>query len=54
MSSITACDSGDKAAPQTPCSTRNTTICSSDCAMPHSMEVRVKPISEPMKRFLRP
>ena len=42
----TVCDSGTRAAPNTPCSTRNSTICGSVCAMPHSIEATVKPATE--------
>ena len=35
--------SGTSAAPKQPCRMRNTTICSSDCAAPHSIEVAVNP-----------
>ena len=54
MSSIVACDSGTSAAPNTPCNSRNSTICSSDCATPHSMDATVKPTRQVMNRFLRP
>ena len=33
---------------------RNTTICSSDCAAPHIIEVMVKPTRQAMNRCLRP
>ena len=54
MSSMVACDSGTRAAPNMPCSRRNSTICSSDCAAPHSIEATVKPTRQTMNRFLRP
>src|ERR1700709_220611 len=54
MSNIVDCDSGTSAAPNTPCNSRNTTICVSDCAAPHIMEVTVKPIRQVMNRYLRP
>ena len=54
MSSIVACDSGTSAAPKQPCSRRNTTIWSSDCAAPHIIEVTVKPTRQVMNRYLRP
>ena len=54
MSSMVDWLSGTSAAPNTPCSTRNTTICVSDCATPHSMEVTVKPTRQVMNSGLRP
>ena len=54
MSNRIACDSGTSAALDTPCSSRNTTICSSDCAAPHNIEVMVKPMMHVMNSRLRP
>ena len=54
MSSSTACDSGTRAAPNTPCSSRNTTISGSDCATPHSTEATVKPATATRNSRLRP
>ena len=54
MSSMVDWLSGTSAAPNTPCSSRNTTICASDWATPHSMEVKVKPTRQTRNRFLRP
>ncbi len=54
MSSIVACDSGTSAAPPTPCSSRNTTICGSVCAAPHSIDVAVNPARHMMNSRLRP
>ncbi len=54
MSSITACESGTRAAPNTPCSSRNSTIWGSVSAAPHSIEAMVKPTRQRIKRFLRP
>ena len=54
MSSMVACDSGTSAAPNMPCSRRNTTIWCSDSAAPHIMEVMVNPIRQVMNRYLRP
>ena len=54
MSSITAWDSGTSAAPNTPCSSRNSTICSMACATPHSIEATVKPVVQTMNSRLRP
>ena len=54
MSSMVDCDSGTSAAPNTPCNRRNSTICSSDCATPHSMEAIVKPTRQVMNSRLRP
>ena len=54
MSIIVACDSGTSAAPNTPCRMRNITICGSDCAAPHIIEVMVKPTRHEMNRYLRP
>ena len=38
-----ACDSGTSDAPKMPCSRRNSTICVSEPAMPHSAEAATKP-----------
>jgi len=46
MPSRTDCDNGTSAAPNMPCNTRNNTIWTSDCAMPHSIEATVKPATE--------
>ena len=54
MSSRVACDNGTRAAPNMPCSTRNTTIWPSDCAAPQSIEAMVKPRMQPTYRGLRP
>ena len=54
MSSMVDCDSGTRAAPNTPCSSRKTTICGSDCAAPHSIEATVKPIRQVRNSRLRP
>ncbi len=54
MSSSTACDSGTRAAPNTPCSSRAATIPPSEVAMPHSAEATVKPTIETMKTLRRP
>ena len=54
MSSRMVCDSGTSAALNMPCSRRNNTICCSDCAAPHSMEARVKPMMQMRKNRLRP
>ena len=54
MSIIVDCDSGTSAAPNTPCSTRNATICGSDCAAPHIIEATVNPIRHVMNRYFRP
>ena len=54
MSSRTVCDSGTIAAPNTPCSRRNTTISSRLQAMPQSIEVTVKPTTEIRNSSLRP
>src|SRR5450631_824510 len=54
MSIIVDCDNGTSAAPNTPCSTRNTTICTSDWAAPHIMEVTVNPIRHVMNKYFRP
>ena len=51
---MTACDSGTSAAPNTPCSRRNSTIWLMSCARPHSTEAKVKPAEQTMKMFLRP
>ena len=54
MSSMVAWLSGTSAAPNTPCSRRNSTICASDCATPHSMEATVKPTRQTRNSRLRP
>ena len=54
MSNRIACDSGTRAALHTPCTRRNATICSSDCAAPHSIEVMVKPMMQITNSRLRP
>ncbi len=54
MSIMVACDSGTRAAPNMPCRMRNSTICGSDCAAPHIIEVMVKPTRQAMKNRLRP
>ncbi len=54
MVKSTDCDSGTKAAPNAPCSTRNSTICVSVCAMPHSIDASVKPVTETRNRRLSP
>ena len=43
MSSRIDCDSGTSAAPNTPCSRRAPTICTSVSASPHSADATVKP-----------
>ena len=54
MSIIVVCDKGTSAAPNTPCNSRKTTICVSDCAAPHIMDVTVKPIRQVINRYFRP
>ena len=54
MSSSTACDSGTRAAPNTPCSSRAATMAPSDVDRPHSAEATVKPTMETMKTLRRP
>ena len=51
---MTACDSGESAAPNMPCSNRNRIICSRESAAPHIAEVIVKPAMLTTKKFLRP
>ena len=51
---MTACDSGTRAAPNTPCSRRNSTIWLMSCASPHITEAMVKPPEHRMKMRLRP
>ncbi len=51
---MTACDSGTSAAPNTPCSKRNSTIWLMSCARPHNTEAMVKPPEQMMKMRLRP
>ena len=54
MSSMVACDSGTKAAPHMPCMMRNTTICWSDSAAPHSIDAHTNPAMQPICKFFRP
>jgi len=54
MSSKIACDKGPSAAPNTPWTRRNTTICSRFCAAPHRIEAMVKPAMQVMMRFFLP
>jgi len=54
MSSITAWESGPKAAPNTPWIRRNSTICSRLVAAPHSMEARVNPAIQVISKFFLP
>ena len=54
MSNITACDSGTSEAPNTPCSSRKSTICGSDCARPQATEAMVKPATATMNSRVRP
>ena len=54
MSSITACDNGTKAAPNTPWIIRNATICSSDCAAPQNMLATVNPAMDSRNSRRRP
>ncbi len=51
---MTACDSGTRAAPNTPCSRRNSTIWLMSCARPHITEATVNPAEQTMKMRLRP
>ena len=46
MFSMVDCDSGTSAAPNTPCSSRNSTISGNEPAAPHSMEATVNPTME--------
>ena len=54
MSSSTDWLSGISAAPQTPCSRRNSTISTRLPAMPHRAEAMVKPMIETRNTSLRP
>ena len=54
MSSITAWDSGPSAAPNMPCTMRNSTICSRLWAAPQSMEAKVKPAMAVIRKFFLP
>ena len=49
-----AWESGTSAAPNTPCSRRNRTICVRFWATPHSIDATVKPIRQTSMKFLRP
>ena len=51
---MTACDNGTSAAPNTPCSKRNSTICVMSCARPHITDAAVKPAEQTIKTFFRP
>src|SRR5271168_466180 len=50
----TVCESGTSAAPNKPCMTRNSTICTRDCEKPHRIEATVKPTTETRKRRFSP
>ena len=54
MPSITDCANGTRAAPNMPCSTRNSTISSMFWAMPHNIEASVKPVTQISSRSLMP
>ena len=54
MSRITACESGTSGAPNAPCKIRYATSCSSEVALPQSIDAIVKPITEPTNSVLRP
>ena len=54
LSSSTACDSGTRQAPNTPCSRRKATSCVRLCAAPHNIDAMVKPTTDHMNRRLRP
>ena len=43
VSSMMACESGTRNAPNAPCATRYSTISSSDAAIPHSIDATVNP-----------
>src|ERR1043166_8995510 len=47
-------ESGDSAAPNTPCKIRNRIICSRLWAAPHIIDAMVKPEMHTTARFLRP
>jgi hypothetical protein len=49
-----ACDSGTSAAPNTPCSNRNDTICVRLCEMPHRADAATKPAMQISRKRLRP
>ena len=50
----TVWESGTSAAPNKPCMTRNSTICTKDCEKPHRIEAKVKPATETRKRRFSP
>ena len=54
MSSRKVCDNGTIAAPNTPCSRRNSTMLSRLHARPQAMEVTTKPTTEVRNSSLRP
>jgi len=54
MSNNRAWDSGTRAAPPTPCMKRNSTICGSEFARPHSAEARVNRKMEARNTRRRP
>ena len=54
LSSSTACDSGTRQAPNTPCSRRKATSCVRLCAAPHNIDAMVKPTTDHMNKRLRP
>ena len=53
-SRMKACASGAMNAPKAPCNMRNTTICSSDCASPHSIDAATKPATDHRNNCRRP
>ena len=54
MSSIVACDSGARPAPNIPCKRRQPTSCGKVCAAPHSIEAQTNPTMQVMNSRLRP
>jgi hypothetical protein len=54
LSTIVACESGTTLAPNAPCSRRNMTICSNECACPQSMDETTKPATLTVRTRFRP
>ncbi len=53
-SSITACETGCMAPPDSPCRTRKRTSAKSEVAKPQSTDVMVKPLTDSRRRRRRP
>ena len=54
ISMITTCESGTRAAPNTPCSNRAPTMKASELARPHNAEAAVNPATDIRNTFFCP